>query len=61
MQATNDHKREGYLQFDATLVDNPLGRGRHRWEDNIKMHHREIGRRGVAWIFLVREIRVGLL
>ena len=43
MQETNDHKRQRYLQFDATLFVNPLGRGRHRWEDNINMDLREIG------------------
>jgi hypothetical protein len=28
----------------------PLGRSRHRWEDNIKMDLREIGIDGVNWI-----------
>jgi hypothetical protein len=28
----------------------PLGRPRCRWEDNIKMHLREIGINGVNWI-----------
>jgi hypothetical protein len=27
----------------------PLGRSRHRWEDNIKMDHKEIGCEGVDW------------
>jgi len=31
----------------------PLGRLRHRWEDNIKMDLREIGIDGVNWIWLV--------
>jgi hypothetical protein len=30
----------------------PLGRPRHRWEDNIKMYLREIGIDGVNWIWL---------
>jgi hypothetical protein len=30
----------------------PLERPRHRWEDNIKMDHREIGITGVNWIWL---------
>jgi hypothetical protein len=30
----------------------PLGRPRRRWEDNIKMNHREIGWDGVDWIDL---------
>jgi hypothetical protein len=32
-------KREMYTK--------PLGRHRHRWEDNIKMHLREIGYEGM--------------
>jgi hypothetical protein len=32
----------------------PLGRRRHRWEDNIKMDLREIGFGGVDWIHLAR-------
>jgi hypothetical protein len=30
----------------------PLGRGRHRWEDNIKMDLRETGIDGANWIQL---------
>jgi hypothetical protein len=30
----------------------PLGRPRHRWEDNIKMDLREIGWCGMDWIDL---------
>jgi hypothetical protein len=30
----------------------PLGRPRHRWEDNIKMNLREIGIDGANWIRL---------
>jgi hypothetical protein len=30
----------------------PLGRPRHRWEDNIKMDLREIGIDGMNWIWL---------
>ena len=29
-------------------VKRPLGRPRHRWEDNIKMHLQEVGNGGVA-------------
>jgi hypothetical protein len=28
----------------------PLGRRRHRWEDNIKMDHKEIGCEDMGWI-----------
>jgi hypothetical protein len=30
----------------------PLGRPRHRWEDNIKVDLREVGLEGVDWIHL---------
>jgi hypothetical protein len=33
----------------------PLGRPRHRWEDNIKMDLREKGINGVTWIHLVQD------
>jgi hypothetical protein len=33
----------------------PLGRPRHRWVDNIKMHLREIGWGGLDWIDLAQD------
>jgi hypothetical protein len=33
----------------------PLGRSRHRWEDNIKMDLREIGINGANWIRLAQD------
>jgi hypothetical protein len=33
----------------------PLGRPKHRWEDNIKMDLREIGFGDVDWIHLVQD------
>jgi hypothetical protein len=33
----------------------PLGRPRHRWEDNIKMDLREIGVDGANWIQLAQD------
>jgi hypothetical protein len=32
----------------------PLGRCRHRWEDNIKMGLQEVGCGGMDWIELAR-------
>ena len=32
----------------------PLGRPRHRWEDNIKMDLQEVGCEGMAWIKLAQ-------
>jgi hypothetical protein len=34
----------------------PLGRHRHRWEDNIKMDLREIGWGGMNWIHLAQDV-----
>jgi hypothetical protein len=33
----------------------PLGRHRHRWEDNIKMKFRETGIEGANWIRLAQD------
>jgi hypothetical protein len=33
----------------------PLGRPRHRWEDEIRMDLREIGLGGVDWIRLAQD------
>jgi hypothetical protein len=33
----------------------PLGRPRHRWEDNIKLDLREIGINGANWIQLAQD------
>ena len=33
----------------------PLGRSRHRWEDNIKMDLTEVGCRDMDWIYLAQD------
>jgi hypothetical protein len=33
----------------------PLGRPRHRWEDNIKMGLQEVGWEGVDWIDMAQD------
>jgi hypothetical protein len=33
----------------------PLGRPRHRWEDNIKVNLWEVGCRGMDWIELAQD------
>jgi len=33
----------------------PLGRPRHRWEDNIKMGLQEVGGGGMDWIKLAQD------
>jgi hypothetical protein len=35
--------------------ERPLGRQRHRWVDNIKMHLIEIGWNGVHWIDMAQD------
>ena len=34
----------------------PLGRPRHRWEDNIKMDFQEVGCGGTDWIDLAQDM-----
>jgi hypothetical protein len=34
----------------------PLGRPRHRWEDNIKMDLQEVACRGMDWIKLAQDM-----
>jgi len=36
-------------------VKTPLGRPRHRWEDNIKMDLQEVGCGGMDWIKLAQD------
>jgi hypothetical protein len=33
----------------------PFGRLRRRWEDNIRMDLREVGREGVEWMHLAQD------
>jgi hypothetical protein len=33
----------------------PLGRPRHRWEDNVRMDLQEVGCGGMDWIGLVQD------
>ena len=41
--------------FDGKTEGNrPLGRCRHRWEDNIKMDLQEVGCGGMDWIKLAQ-------
>jgi hypothetical protein len=52
--------RMGDGRGDRVLVERPegkrpLGRPRHRWEDNIKLDLREIGIEGANWIHLAQD------
>jgi hypothetical protein len=40
---------------EKTEGKKPLGRPRHRWEDNIKMDLQEVGCGGMKWINLVQD------
>lgn len=42
----------GFIVFNAADGNRALVRSRHRWEDNIKMNHREVGWEDVDWINL---------
>jgi hypothetical protein len=33
----------------------PIGRPRHRWEDNIKMDFQKVGCRGMDWIDVAQD------
>jgi hypothetical protein len=46
---------EVFMGFWFAGPKRPLGRPRHRWEDNIKMDLREIGIDGVNWIRLAQD------
>ena len=37
-------------------VNNPLGRPRRRWEDNIKMDLNDVGCGGMGWIDLAQDM-----
>jgi hypothetical protein len=42
-----------FIVFNVADGKRPLVRSRCRWEDNIKVNHREVGWEGVDWIHLV--------
>jgi hypothetical protein len=52
----NGEKRNAYrILVGKPEGKRPLGRPRHRWEDNIKMVLREIGWGGMDWIDLAED------
>jgi hypothetical protein len=42
--------------FKVLFQKRTLGRCRHRWKDNFKMHLREIGLEGVDWIHVTQDM-----
>jgi hypothetical protein len=54
--STNGEKRKAYRILGGKPEEKrPLGRPRCRWEDNIKMHLREIGSGSRDWIHLAQD------
>jgi hypothetical protein len=54
--STHGKKRNAYkILVGKPEGKRPLGRPRHRWEDYIKMDHREIGWGGMDWIDLAQD------
>jgi hypothetical protein len=48
--------KTAYTALEQKTKQNmPLGRPRHRWEDNIKMALKEIGWEGIDWIKLAQD------
>ena len=50
-------ERKGVYMFLVGKLEGkgPLGRPRRRWEDNIKMHLRQVECGGMDWIELVQD------
>jgi hypothetical protein len=54
--STNGEKRNAYrLLVGKPEGKRPLGRPRHRWEDNVRINLREIGWAGMDWIDLAQD------
>jgi hypothetical protein len=54
--STNGEKRNAYrLLVRKPEGKRPLGRPRHRWVDNIRMHLGEVGCGEVDWIGLAED------
>jgi hypothetical protein len=54
--STNGEKRNSCRIFvGKPEVKRPLGRPRHRWQNNIKVDFRQIGWGGIDWIDLVPD------
>jgi hypothetical protein len=43
------------MKGEEECLQRPLGRLRHRWEDNIKMDLREIEWGGMDWVYLAKD------
>ena len=55
-RSTYGYRRDAYRVLVGPPVGKrPLGKPRLRWEDNIKMDLREVGRGGMDWMDLVQD------
>ena len=50
-----DERRVYRVLFGKPEGKRPLGRPRHKWEDNIKMDLQEVGCGGMDWIELAQD------
>jgi hypothetical protein len=57
------NKAQGQLYLYLLIPEEKrsIGRTRRKWEDNIRMDLREIGRKSVDWIHLVHDRSSGWL
>jgi hypothetical protein len=49
------NRNAGMILWERPEGKRPLGRLRLKWEDNIKMHPREIGYGSMGWIYLSQD------
>jgi hypothetical protein len=48
-------QKRGIQDFGGEIRKRPLGRPRHRWEDNIKMDLQDVEWGGMDWIDLAQD------
>jgi hypothetical protein len=41
--------------INGAVRKNPPGRPRHRWENNVKIDHKQIGWEGMGWIHAAQD------
>ena len=52
----NLYKRNACWVVEKPEVKGPLGRSRHKLEDNINRDNEKIEQEGVAWFYLVQDM-----
>ena len=56
MTLVRDRRGDYRIFIGKREVKRPFGKPRHRWEDNIKMNHPDIGWEGVDCIYLLQAV-----